>query len=75
MAPELLFPSMFGKIKCQVSKEADIYAFGMVILQVSFYSERYSFLCSRVPLRPGFDLSDAVSYPPGHRNIIQGYPG
>lgn len=34
MAPELLCPSMFGKTKCQVSKEADVYAFGMVILQV-----------------------------------------
>jgi len=34
MAPELLAPSKFGKIKCQVSREADVYAFGMVILQV-----------------------------------------
>lgn len=34
MAPELLSPSMFGKNRCRVSKEADIYAFGMVILQV-----------------------------------------
>ena len=34
MAPELLFPSIFGKTKCQVSREADVYAFGMVILQV-----------------------------------------
>ena len=34
MAPELLSPNKFGKAKCQVSKEADIYAFGMVILQV-----------------------------------------
>ena len=43
MAPELLFPSMFGKVKCQVSKEADVYAFGMVILQVSFRPERIRF--------------------------------
>ncbi|KAF9647564.1 kinase-like protein [Thelephora ganbajun] len=34
MAPELLSPSMFGRTKCQVSKEADVYAFGMVTLQV-----------------------------------------
>ena len=34
MAPELLSPSMFRKTKCQVSREADVYAFGMVILQV-----------------------------------------
>jgi len=33
MAPELLSPSTFGKIKCQASKEADVYAFGVVILQ------------------------------------------
>ena len=39
MAPELLCPSMFGKTKCQVSKEADVYAFGMVILQVCIHSE------------------------------------
>ena len=37
MAPELLSPSMFGKTKCQVSKEADVYAFGMVILQVCLF--------------------------------------
>ena len=34
MAPELLCPGEFGKAKCEVSKEADVYAFGMVILQV-----------------------------------------
>ena len=34
MAPELLASAMFGKAKCEVSKEADVYAFGMVILQV-----------------------------------------
>ena len=34
MAPELLAPAMFGKAKFEVSKEADVYAFGMVILQV-----------------------------------------
>lgn len=33
-APELLSPSEFGNNKCQTSKEADMYAFGMVILQV-----------------------------------------
>jgi len=37
MAPELLSPSMFGKKRCQVSKEADAYAFGMVVLQVPLY--------------------------------------
>ena len=39
MAPELLCPSMFGKTKCQVSKEADVYGFGMVILQVRIHSK------------------------------------
>ena len=39
MAPELLCPSKFGKTKCQVSKEADVYAFGMVILQVRIHLE------------------------------------
>ncbi|KAF9792050.1 kinase-like domain-containing protein [Thelephora terrestris] len=34
MAPELLCPSHFNKPRCQVSKESDVYAFGMVILQV-----------------------------------------
>ncbi|KAF9647912.1 kinase-like protein [Thelephora ganbajun] len=34
MAPELLCQATFGETRCQVSKEADIYAFGMVILQV-----------------------------------------
>lgn len=34
MAPELLCPSNFGRKKCEVSREADVYAFGMVILQV-----------------------------------------
>jgi serine/threonine protein kinase len=33
MAPELLSPAMFGKTRCQVSKEADVYAFAMVVLQ------------------------------------------
>ena len=37
MAPELLSPSKFGRTKCQVSKVADVYAFGMVILQVRVY--------------------------------------
>ena len=41
MAPELLSPSMFGKAKCQVSKEADVYAFAMVVLQVRFRLQRY----------------------------------
>ena len=35
MAPELLSPAMFRKTSGRVSKEADVYAFGMVILQVS----------------------------------------
>lgn len=39
MAPELLSPTMFGKSKCQVSKEADVYAFAMVVLQVCSSSE------------------------------------
>ena len=34
MAPELLLPSKFGLYKCIPSKEADIYAIGMVIYQV-----------------------------------------
>lgn len=34
MAPELLCPSRFEKAKCQISKEADVYAFGMITLQV-----------------------------------------
>ena len=34
MAPELLYTSDFGLTLCQVSKEADIYAFGMVIYEV-----------------------------------------
>jgi len=34
MAPELLFPSRFGLEKCMSTKEADIYAMGMVIYQV-----------------------------------------
>ena len=37
MAPELLSPTMFRKTRCQVSKEADVYAFGMVILQAWLY--------------------------------------
>ena len=40
MAPELLCPSKFGKTKCQVSREADVYAFGMVILQVRIHLEK-----------------------------------
>ena len=41
MAPELLSPTMFGRTKCQVSKEADVYAFAMVILQVCVRLQRY----------------------------------
>jgi len=37
MAPELLSPGMFKKTSSRVSKEADAYAFGMVILQVRLY--------------------------------------
>ena len=37
MAPELLSPSMFRKTKFQLSKEADVYAFGMVTLQVCLH--------------------------------------
>ena len=40
-APELLSPTMFGKAKCRVSKETDVYAFGMVILQVCVRLQRY----------------------------------
>ena len=40
MAPELLSPPTFGKTKYQASKEADVYAFGMVILQVRPYLQR-----------------------------------
>ena len=45
MAPELLSPTMFGKAKCQVSKEADVYAFAMVILQVCICLQRYQVAC------------------------------
>ena len=41
MAPELLSPGMFHKTSCRVSKEADAYAFGMVILQVCLYLPMY----------------------------------
>jgi len=41
MAPELLSPTMFGKSKCQVSKEADVYAFAMVVLQVCVRLQRH----------------------------------
>ena len=34
LAPELLYPEKFGLRACQVSKEADVYAFGMVIYEV-----------------------------------------
>ena len=34
MAPELLVPARFGLRRCRPSKEADIYAMGMVIYQV-----------------------------------------
>ena len=34
MAPELLFPGNFGLKTCQVSKQADIYAFGIVVFEV-----------------------------------------
>lgn len=41
MALELLCPSQFGRIECQVSKEADVYAFGMVILRVCIHQHIY----------------------------------
>jgi len=34
MAPELIYPSKFGLPRLQLSREADIYAFGMVIYEV-----------------------------------------
>ena len=34
MAPELLYPAKFGLRSCRVSKQADVYAFGMVIYEV-----------------------------------------
>lgn len=34
MAPELLHPGKFGLSSCQASKQADIYAFGMVVYEV-----------------------------------------
>ena len=34
MAPELLVPSRFGLDKCMPTREADVYAMGMVIYQV-----------------------------------------
>jgi len=36
-APELLSTSVSGKTKCRPSKETDVYAFGMVILQVHLH--------------------------------------
>jgi len=40
MAPELLSPSTFGKTRREASKEADVYAFGITILQVCLYLQR-----------------------------------
>ena len=34
MAPELLYPEKFDLFGCNVSKQADIYAFGMVVYEV-----------------------------------------
>ena len=34
MAPELLFPTKFGLLDGRVSKQADIYAFGVVVYEV-----------------------------------------
>jgi len=34
MAPELLVPARFGLRRCTPSKEADVYAIGMVTYQV-----------------------------------------
>ena len=56
MVPELLSLSMFGKAKCQVSKEADVYASGMVILQVRLSPRgiwRYTEVQSRVQVSSG----------------------
>lgn len=36
MAPELLDPEQYGFSHCSPSKESDIYAFGMVIYEVSY---------------------------------------
>ena len=34
MAPELLYPTKFGLRTCRVTKQADIYAFGIVVYEV-----------------------------------------
>ena len=34
MAPELIFPPKFGLDRVRLSKEADIYAFGMVVYEI-----------------------------------------
>ena len=34
MAPELHYPKFFGLPACRVSKEADVYAFGMIVYEV-----------------------------------------
>jgi len=74
MAPELLSPSMFGKTKCQVSKEADVYAFAMVILQVGFRLRRYLVGYSSAELCSGFEWINAFSQCAGHGGRVQGYP-
>ena len=43
-APELLAPSIFGRIDSLPTQEGDIYAFGLTILQVLFYNIAASFL-------------------------------
>ena len=48
-APELIYPEMFGLCTSRISKQADIYAFGMVIYEVltrrcPFGAEGFSYL-------------------------------
>ena len=44
MAPELLAPSKYGLASVVPTKEADIYAFGMLILQVPTFDCHHSLL-------------------------------
>lgn len=58
MAPELLAPSSYGLKKSVPTREADIYAFGLVILQVIVL--RYCNLFNFLDAQLGFDGRAAV---------------
>jgi len=73
MAPELLSPGMFNKTSCRVSKEADAYAFGMVVLQVCLYHLTYLIELAE-PQNLGVDWIDSFSSSPGRGDLVQGHP-